>query len=169
MADDRESVAPKERINITYTPETSGAQEEVELPLNLVVLGDFTGRADDRMIEDREPVNVDKDNFNSVMREQNLGVDVSVADRLSGQADAELGLSLKFENLRDFEPEQIARQVPELNTMLELREALVALKGPLGNVPAFRKKIQALLEDDEARARLLEEIKAEQDKDRDKG
>jgi type VI secretion system protein ImpB len=41
---------------------------------------------------------------------------------------------------------------------MELRNALTALKGPLGNVPAFRKKIQALLEDKEARARLLEEL-----------
>ena len=33
----------------------------------------------------------------------------------------------------------------ELKTLLDLRNALNALKGPLGNVPAFRKKIQSLL------------------------
>ena len=40
------SVAPKERVNITYKPATGGAQEDVELPLKILMLGDFTGRAD---------------------------------------------------------------------------------------------------------------------------
>jgi type VI secretion system protein ImpB len=51
------------------------------------------------------------------------------------------------------------KQVPELRTMLELRAALTALKGPLGNIPAFRKKIQSLLGDSEARKKLVEELK----------
>ena len=36
---DQGSVAPKERINITFKPATGGAQEEVELPLKVLVLG----------------------------------------------------------------------------------------------------------------------------------
>lgn len=45
--------------------------------------------------------------------------------------------------------------------MLELREALVALKGPLGNVPAFRKAIETILEDEEQRKLVLGELKFE--------
>jgi type VI secretion system protein ImpB len=67
-------------------------------------------------------------------------------------------VSLKFQNLNDFTPESIVRQTPELNQLLELREALVSLKGPLGNVPAFRKAIQGVLGDDDARERLLAEL-----------
>jgi type VI secretion system protein ImpB len=52
----------------------------------------------------------------------------------------------------------VVNQVPELRQLLELRTALNALKGPLGNVPAFRKKIQTLLGDGEARARLMREL-----------
>ena len=54
------SVAPKERINITFKPALGGAQEEVELPLKLLVLGDFTGREDLRKLEDRKPIGIDK-------------------------------------------------------------------------------------------------------------
>ena len=42
--------------------------------------------------------------------------------------------------------------------LLQLREALTALKGPLGNVPTFRKKIQTMLGDDDARAKLMTEL-----------
>ena len=39
-----------------------------------------------------------------------------------------------------------------------LRDALVALKGPLGNAPAFRKAIEGVLADDESRGRVLGEL-----------
>ena len=45
-----------------------------------------------------------------------------------------LGISLKIESMADFSPDNIAKQVPELNKLLELREALLALKGPMGNI-----------------------------------
>lgn len=67
-------------------------------------------------------------------------------------------MSLKFKKLRDFSPDALAEQVPELKSLLDLRMALTALKGPLGNVPNFRRKIQALLQDEGARARLLAEL-----------
>ena len=54
------SVAPRERVNIVYRPATGDAQEEIELPLKLLVVGDFTGKTDERMLEDREPINIDK-------------------------------------------------------------------------------------------------------------
>jgi type VI secretion system protein ImpB len=153
------SVAPKERVNIRFKPATGNVKEEVELPLKLVMLGDFTGRADDRTIEERELVNVNKDNFDDVMKSHNLSVDLAVDNKIDETPDAgKLGVSLSFENLRSFDPEQIARQVPELRKLLELREALVSLKGPLGNVPSFRKAIQGVLEDEAVRQKLLAEL-----------
>lgn len=40
------SVAPKERINIKYVPSTGEQHDEVELPLNLLVIGDLKGTTD---------------------------------------------------------------------------------------------------------------------------
>lgn len=152
------SVAPKERINIVYKPATGNAQAEIELPLKLMVMGDFTGRADSTTLEDRKPVQIDKDNFNDVMKSHNLSTDINVKNTLSGKEGDEMAVSLKFGTLKDFEPEQVARQVPEMNQILELRSALTALKGPLGNTPAFKKKIEKLLSDDSAREKLMKEL-----------
>lgn len=156
MAD---SVAPKERVNIRYRPATGNAKEEVELPLKVLVVGDFTQKPDDRPVEERGLVNINKDNFDEVLKGQNLSLDLSVDDKLSEESqDEKISVSLKFDRLKDFEPEAIVQQVPELKKLLELREALVALKGPLGNIPAFRKMIQSVIEDDAARQRFLSEV-----------
>ncbi|HLT98205.1 MAG TPA: type VI secretion system contractile sheath small subunit [Burkholderiaceae bacterium] len=152
------SVAPKERVNITYKPATGDAQAEVELPLKLLILGDFTQREDDRSVEDRAPISVDKDNYDEVLKAQNLSLDLSVPNRLEPGSEDNLPVSLKFESLADFQPDNIVDKVPELRSIVELRGALKALKGPLGNIPDFRKKLQALVQDEATRERLLKEL-----------
>ncbi|MHC1753706.1 type VI secretion system contractile sheath small subunit [Humidesulfovibrio sp.] len=152
------SVAPKERVNIVYRPATGDAKEEVELPLKLMVLGDFTLKADDRMVEDRDPVSIDKDNFNDVLKGQGLELKLNVPNALSGKDDDQMAVQLKFDSLKDFDPDAIVRNVPELAKLMDLREALKALKGPLANVPEFRKKVQELIKDPGARERLLTEL-----------
>lgn len=154
------SVAPTERINIKYVPATGEQSAEVELPLKLVVVGDFKGHGEPEALEDRVSVQVSKDNFEAVMSESQLSLALDVRDRLSEgkPEDASIGVDLQFASLNDFTPDAIARQVPELNRLLELREALLALKGPLGNVPAFRSKLQELLADPAAREKLANEL-----------
>jgi type VI secretion system protein ImpB len=152
------SVAPKERINISYKSSTGGVSEDVELPLKMLIVDDFTGKENDDVIEDRDPINVNKDNFNDVIKSQNLTMSFSVPNRLEENSDEDINIDLKINSMKDFSPAQIAEQTPELASLMELRRALQALKGPLGNVPAFRKTIQAILENDETRAQVMQEL-----------
>ncbi|TVP91903.1 MAG: type VI secretion system contractile sheath small subunit [Pseudomonadaceae bacterium] len=153
------SVAPKERINVTFKPDTGGASEEVELPLKLMVLGDFTHRDDERKIEERKPIAIDNNNFDDVLAKHDLSLQFTVENRLQDDASVEdLNVQLNFNSLQDFNPANVVDQVPELRKLMELRDALVALKGPLGNVPAFRKAIESVLSDDDSRDRMLAEL-----------
>lgn len=152
------SVAPKERINVTFKPATGGAQEEQELPLKLLVLGDFPQRADDRKLEDRKPIGIDKQSFDDVLAKQELSLTFSVPNRLQEGAEDDLAVQLRIDSMKDFNPASLVEQVPELKKLMALREALVALKGPLGNAPAFRKAIESVLADPDARDRVLNEL-----------
>lgn len=153
------SVAPKERINVTFKPATGGAQEEIELPLKLMVLGDFTQRADERKIEDRKPISIDKNSFDEVLGKQALSLTFAVPNRLHDEeTQEELPVQLHIHSMKDFNPAAVVEQVPELQKLMELRDALVALKGPLGNAPAFRKAIENVLADEESRDRVLSEL-----------
>lgn len=153
------SVAPKERINVTFKPATGSAQEDIELPLKLLVLGDFVQRADTRKLEDRQAVSIDKNNFDDVIAKQEISVTLSVPDRLRDIDSAdELPVSIDIRSMKDFNPANIIEQVPELRKLMELRNALIALKGPLGNAPAFRKAIESVLDDEQSRNRVLSEL-----------
>lgn len=154
------SVAPKERINISYIPKTDGEPSEVELPLNMLIVGDTGNIQETASLDERQMVSIDKHSFNSVMSEASISLNFAVPAKLKDDAkdDDEMNVSLKIKSLDDFSPDSVARQVPEVNKLLELREALTALKGPLGNLPAFRAQLQAMLEDEESREQLLREI-----------
>lgn len=152
------SVSPKERVNIVYKSATDMAQREIELPFKVLVLGDFNFQADSRPVEQREITNINGENFDEVMSSQNLNLDISVPDRLSGQAGATMNLHLEFKKMKDFEPENIISQSKELQKIIELRKAIMSLKGPLGNIPEFRRTIQSILDDPAKRDKLMKEL-----------
>jgi len=155
---DEGSVAPQERVNIVYKPALGNAKEEIELPLKLLIVGDFTGAPDKRPVEERQPISVDKDTYNDVLREQHVNVAYKVPDLLSGTPDAELNMALSFSHINDFGPEAVAQQVPQLKALLEIRDALLSLKGPLANIPEFRNKLQTLIKDESKRSEILKEL-----------
>lgn len=153
------SIAPKERINVTFKPATDGAQEEIELPMKVMVVGDFLQRHDPRNLSDRNPVSINKQNFEEVLAKQELSLQISVPNRLRDNgADTDIPVSLEFKAMKDFEPAGIAEQVPEMRKLLQLRDALVSLKGPMGNIPAFRKAIEEVLADDRQREMIMKEL-----------
>jgi type VI secretion system protein ImpB len=154
------SIAPKERINVTFKPATGGAVEEIELPMKVMVLGDFLQRFDSRPIMDRKPVSINKQSFAEVMAKQSLSLETMVPNRLRDQVDSEdfMRVNLKFDSMRDFEPGNVVEQIPELQQLMRLREALVSLKGPLGNLPTFRKALEDVLKDPRQREQLMSEL-----------
>lgn len=152
------SVAPKERVNIVYKSTTGDQTEDVELPLKLLMVGDYTGKESDDVIEERKPANINKDNFDDVMKSMDLSLDLHVGNTLSEEDNEPMSVHLEMSSMKDFSPESVAQQVPELNSLLQMRAALLALKGPLGNVPAFRKTIQGILNDDESRSQIMAEL-----------
>ena len=151
---------PPSRVNIKYVKATEGAQEEVELPLKLLMLGDYTMRPDDAPLEERKKLNINKDNFESVMKEQKLGLSLNIPNKLvQGEEGEEMNVDLKFDSMKSFDPEAIVRQIPEMNTLLEIRELLKDLKARVVNNRQFRKALEKIVTD----KGQLDAIKAELD------
>ncbi|MFQ5463183.1 MAG: type VI secretion system contractile sheath small subunit [Phycisphaerae bacterium] len=148
------SKARESRVNISISDRLRGGAEP-ELPFRMLVMGDYAGKDDDTPIEDRKPLDINKSNFDSVMQGFNLSLDLSVPDRLTGKG--ELPVSLKFGTLKDFRPESIARQVPELKKLLELRDAMKALRPKMGD-KAAQKELMGAIKDPAVRDQIVSMI-----------
>jgi type VI secretion system protein ImpB len=135
------SKARESRVNIVISDALRGGAEP-ELPFRLLVMGDFTLKEDKRSIETRKPLDINKSNFDSVMQSFNLSLDLTVADRITGQG--EMPVSLKVGTLKDFRPESIAKQIPQIRSLLELREAMKALRPALGTKEAQQRLLGAI-------------------------
>jgi len=156
-SNDREvSTAPKERVNIRYRSASDEA-EDVELPLRILMLGDFSGAPSELPLEERKPIDINKENFAEVMRAQGLSATVEVDNHLAPD-EGTMTVSIPFEQLNDFRPEGIVERVDRLRELKALRDALKQLKDPVGNTPAFMRRIQEILTDPGKRAQLMREL-----------
>ena len=101
---------------------------------------------------------MNKNNFNDVLKHQDLSLNFSVDNKLTEEEGSSLNVSLKLESMKDFSPENIVENVSEMKKLMDLRQSLISLKGPLGNVPAFRKAIEEAISDEAEREKLLGEL-----------
>lgn len=159
MADTFQNEVPKARINLKLSLHTGGVQKKVELPLKLLTIGDFSHGKENRPLSEREKINVNKNNFNSVLSEFSPEVNLSVPNTLTGNGEEE-NVRLRFTDINDFEPEQIARQIPQLRAMLAMRNLLRDLKSNLLDNATFRKELEAILKDPALSQELRDEMSA---------
>lgn len=132
------------RVQITYDVEVGDSIETKELPFVMGVVGDFSGKPKEELpkLKDRKFVNIDKDNFDDVLKAMAPRVILQVDNRLK-EDGSQLGVDLEFKKLEDFEPQAIVEKVEPLNKIFEARRRLSDLRNKLvGN-----NKLEELLED----------------------
>ncbi|PHM66956.1 hypothetical protein Xsto_00608 [Xenorhabdus stockiae] len=156
MSDSFQNEVPKARVNIKLDLHTGGAQKKVELPLKLLVMGDYSNGQEQRPLSEREKININKNNFNSVLADFQPGVKLTVENTLAGDGSEE-NVALSFKDMKDFEPEQVARQIPQLRAMLAMRNLLRDLKSNLLDNVEFRRELEAILKD----SSLSDELRSE--------
>ena len=133
--------------------------EEIELPMKVMVMGDFLQRHDPRSLLDRKPVSINKNNFADVMANQKLTLEIAVPNMLQdGDEERDIPVKLDFNSMRDFEPGNILDQIPETQKLMQIRDALVSLKGPMGNIPSFRKSFEEIVKDPRQREEIRREL-----------
>ena len=157
MADSFQSEVPKARINLKLDLHTGGASKKTELPLKLLVTGDFSNGQESAPLSEREKVNVTKNNFDAILSEYSPKVNLTVKNTLADDG-SEDNIKLTFQSMKDFTPEQVARQIPQLKAMLSMRNLLRDLKANLLDNQTFRKELEKILLDPALSAELRSEL-----------
>jgi type VI secretion system protein ImpB len=132
------------RVHITYDVEVGGAIETKELPFVVGVMGDYSGQPDEPLprVRDRKFIEIDRDNFDSVLSGMKPKLNLRVDNKLTGDG-GKMGVELRFNGMTDFEPDHVVQQVEPLRRLVQGRQRLSDLLSKMdGN-----DKLEGILED----------------------
>ena len=148
------------RVHVTYDVEIGDAIEMKELPFVMGVLGDFTGQPTEPLpqLRERKFVEVNPDNFDAVLAGMKPHLAFSVPDRLTNDPNSKFNVDLHFQSMDDFEPDAVARQVPALKKLLDLRTKLSDLRGSLQGNDQLEKALLDAVGDDSKLNKLKAEL-----------
>jgi len=156
----KKSMDKTPRVNIVYDVYTGGAKEERELPFVVGVLADLSGDPETPLprLRDRKFVEIDKNTFDSVLAAVRPRIKIDVPNTLQTEgAPSRLGVELNINRMEDFEPEPVARQVPELRELLEGRDRLADLLAKAELSPRFAEALSEIIKETERRKGRSEE------------
>src|SRR5258708_13210690 len=98
---------PKSRITLTYKTEVDGEPAAVDLPLRLMLVGDFSqGSSKDRQIDldERAPRNLNGSNTADIMQDMGISLDLVVPNKISGRDSRNINFKLPFHALIPLSP-----------------------------------------------------------------
>lgn len=157
----------KPRVHITYDVETNGGEVKRELPFVMGVMGDYSGDNTEgkKSLKERKFVNIDRDNFNSVMAKIAPSADLKVANTLSDDG-SEMAVNLNFRSMDDFNPENLVQQVEPLKKLLEARNKLRDLMSKADRSEELESVLEQILQSTDAVASLSKELGIEEGGDK---
>ncbi len=147
---------PEERIVITYEDYVGDAIEKVELPFKLLLCGDYSlGSSEDRQkdLEIRRIRDLNEENLNANMKEMGIHLNLKV-DNVLIDEDEEMNIDLPIEGMSSFSPDTIAKKIPALKTLMDIRDSLKEIGALASNDRNVLKLLEKVLEDPAAAKRL---------------
>ena len=130
-------------------------------------MGDYSGNApskEKKALKERNFVEIDKDNFDDVMERIGPGVRFKVDNELE-EGDKQMMVELKFNKMEDFEPQNIAKQVPALNSLLEARKQLEEILSKADLSENLEGVLEEVLQNNEKLQALVNELGTDADKE----
>jgi type VI secretion system protein ImpB len=144
MTDSFQKEIPKARVNITLDVATEGARKKKELPLKLLVAGDFSNGKTQGPVAQRERININKSNFNQIITDLAPKLNFTVANKIKNDG-TDMQVALTIDSLHKLHPESIVQQIPELRNLLAMRNLLKDLKANLLDNGEFRRELEKIV------------------------
>ena len=144
------------RVHITFDVHTEGAEPKNDLPFVVGVMGDFSGdpTGEEKTLSERKFIEINRDNFDQVMSRMKPGLNLRVKNTLADDG-SELGVSLQFNSLQDFEPGRIIEQVEPLKKLLSIRNKLRDLMSKADRSPKLEAWLEDVLQDKDNKLKEL--------------
>lgn len=138
------------KVQITFDVEDGGAMVKKEIPFVVGVLADLSNRpvvdeeGDKIPVRARKFKEIDRDNFADFMAATAPEATVRVDNKLDDSGGT-LAAKVVFQSMDDFRPDHLARKIPALRELLDVREMLADIKGKIDGNQKLEKELQAII------------------------
>jgi len=159
----------KPRVHITYDVDSNGSVENKEIPFVMGVMGDYSGDNIDnkKALKDRKFSQIDRDNFSEVMNTIAPSVNLKVENTLENDGST-MPVSLTFNNMDDFEPQNIVEKVEPLKKLMETRNKLRDLLTKADRSDDLENLLEEILSNADSIASLHGELSSNKETKEDK-
>ena len=151
---------PKSRITIKYETEINGEKVQREIPLRLMVLGNLSeGNSQDAQIDltERKVRELDGKNLDATMKDMNIHLTYTVENRINPDKAPTMEVDIPIDNMKSFNPAMIAERVPQIKSLLILKQLIKELETTADNNKIFRQHLGEILSNPE----VLDNIKGQ--------
>ena len=118
MADQARQSITTDRVNLVYESIVGDRTEEIELPLRLLVLGDYTRNEASDYFSDQIPVILNAPAMDALFGKFQPEITLTVKNCLVDDG-SNLTLAFQFRTLTDFDPDQLVRNSRELSSVVK--------------------------------------------------
>jgi type VI secretion system protein ImpB len=156
------------RVHITYDVHIGDAIEMKEIPFVLGVLADLSGNPVEPLprLRERKFVEIDRDNFNNVMKGMKPHLAFGVENKLTND-DTKLGVELHFNSIEDFKPDRVVNQVEPLRKLLDIRQQLSSLLSKADGNDKLNERLMEIVSNTEKLQQIGQEAGIEPGTDQD--
>ena len=88
-----------------------------------------------------------------------MSLKFAVSNKIDPETSDDMNVELPITSMRSFSPDEVARYVPKLRGILQMKKLLEEVISNVDNRKEFRKLLKELMGNEEALAKMLEQLK----------
>ena len=151
----------KPRVHISYDVQVGDAIENRQIPFVVGVMADLGGNSTEPLPAlkgtSRTFVQIDKENFEDVLRGIKPHLEIKVPNTLSNDGSS-LGIQLDFNSMADFNPERLAQHVEPIRKLVEQRQKLNELALKVNSSDKLDSLLEGVVKDKDRLKKLNDEL-----------
>jgi type VI secretion system protein ImpB len=126
-------------------------------------MSDLSGKPENPLppLKERKFVEIDRDNFNDVLASIQPRLALRVKNRLDEESDSWMNVELKFQNIDDFHPAQLLKQIEPLRKLYEARIRLTDLLAKLDGNDDLDKLLQDIVNNTEGLQEIRHQVETD--------
>ena len=135
-----QDVLPTSRLTLRYRTEISGEPEDIELPMRLLMVGDFSGGSNKNTpFQERSVLQFDGKNTDEILKKMK----VKIAIKNEDVGDETVNIPIR--SVDSFSPSNVCNSIKKMSDMIESKKMLNHLLSNINNSTKFKRAIESLV------------------------